>query len=32
MRTRVLTIGNLNYTKIIKNTESLFFRTDLEAY
>ena len=24
-------IGNLNYTKIFKNTESLFFRTDSEA-
>ena len=25
-------IENLNYTKIFKNTERLFFRTDSEAY
>ena len=32
VRNRVLTIRNLNYTKVFKNTETLFFRADLEAY
>ena len=32
MRNSTNIIGNLNYTKIFKNIESLFFRTDSEAY